>query len=78
MIFLVSSGKMTFLFHKNMISFFRQKMKDDLSEKNTWKYDAFFKCSFQKIALEHDLSYIMRKDGISFTRKYDIFFTGEK
>ena len=34
--------------------------------------------SFQKIALEYDLSYIMRKDGISFTRKYDILFTGGK
>ena len=24
---------------------FRQKMKDDLSQKNTWKYDIFCKCS---------------------------------
>ena len=28
----------------------------------------------KKIALEYDLSYIMRKDGISFSRKYDFFF----
>ena len=28
-----------------MILFFRRKMKDDLSQKNTWKYDIFFKCS---------------------------------
>ena len=53
MIFLVSSGKMIFLFLENMILFFRRKMKDDLSQKkNTWKYDIFFKCSekmvFQK------------------------------
>ena len=27
-----------------------------------------------KIALEFDLSYIMRKDGISFSRRYDFFF----
>ena len=45
MIFLVSSGKMIFLFPENMILFFRRKMKDDLSQKNTWKYDIFFKCS---------------------------------
>ena len=44
-IFLVSSGKMIFLFPENMILFFRRKMKDDLSQKNTWKYDIFFKCS---------------------------------
>ena len=33
---------------------------------------------FKKIALEYDLSYIMRKDGISFSRKHDIFFTNGK
>ena len=38
------SGKMIFSFSKNMILFFRRKMKDDLSQKNTWKYDIFFKC----------------------------------
>ena len=32
----------------------------------------------KKIALEYDLSYIMRKDGISFSRKYDISFYGWK
>ena len=45
MIFLVLSGKMIFLFPENIILFFRRKMKDDLSQKNTWKYDIFFKCS---------------------------------
>ena len=52
MIFLVLSGKMIFLFPENMILTLRQKMKYDLSQKNTWKYDIFFKCSekiiFQK------------------------------
>ena len=44
MIFLaVLSGKMIFLFLENMILFFRRKMKDDLSQKNTWKYYTFFK-----------------------------------
>ena len=32
-------------FPENMILFFRRKMKDDLSQKTTWKYDTFFKCS---------------------------------
>ena len=45
MIFLVSAGKMIFIFPESMILFFRRKMKDDLSQKNTWKYDVFFKCS---------------------------------
>ena len=35
MVFLVLSGKMTFLFPENMILFFRDKRKDDLSQKNT-------------------------------------------
>ena len=44
MIFLVLSGKMTFLFPENIILFFRRNMKDDLSQKTTWKYDIFSKC----------------------------------
>ena len=43
--FLVLSGNMVFLLPKNMILFFRRKMKDDLSQEKTWKYDAFWKCS---------------------------------
>ena len=43
MIFLVLLGKMTFLFPENMILYLRRKMKDDLSQKNTRKYDIFFK-----------------------------------
>ena len=45
MIFLVLSGKMIFLFPENMILHLRRKMKDDLSQKNTRKYDIFLKCS---------------------------------
>ena len=53
-------------------------MKDDLSQKNTWKNDIFFKCSEnivfpKKIAPEYDLSCTTRKNGISISRKYDIF-----
>ena len=52
-------------------------MRDDLPQKNTSKYDIFFKCSEKmvfpkKIALEHDLSScIIWKDDISFSRKYN-------
>ena len=45
MTFLVSSGKIIFLFPENMFLLFRPKIKDDLSQKNTWKYDIFFECS---------------------------------
>ena len=79
MIFLVLSEKMVFLISENIVLFFRQKMKDDLSQKkkNTWNYDIFFKFSEKmvfpkKIALEYDLSCIIWKDDISFSRKYDL------
>ena len=44
-------------------------MKDDLSHKNTRKYDIFFKRSEKMVflksaALGHDLSYITQKEGI--------------
>ena len=45
LIFLVLSRKMIFLFPENIILFFRLKRKDDFFQKNTWKYDAFLKCS---------------------------------
>ena len=44
MILLVLSKKTVFIFPE-MILFFRRKMKDDLSQKNTWKHYIFFKCS---------------------------------
>ena len=53
-------------------------MKDDLFQKNTRKYDIFFRSSEKKVfskgaAPVHDLSCIIWKDGI-FSRKHDIFF----
>ena len=45
MIFLVLSGKIIVLFPENTISHLRRKMKDDLSQKNTRKYEIFFKLS---------------------------------
>ena len=73
MIFLVLSGKMIFLFPENMILHLRRKMKDDLSQKNTRKYDIFFKLSekmvFPKRAVPaHDLSCIIWKAGIFFPK----------
>ena len=82
MIFLVVLfGNMKLLFPENMILFFRWKMKDDISQKNTWKYNIFFKCPkkmvFPKIiAREYDLYYIIWKDGIFFRKTY--FFFGWK
>ena len=78
MIVLVLSGKIIFLFPENMIWHLRQKMKDDLSQKNTRKYDIFFKVSekmvFSKRAAPgHDLSCIIWKDGIFFPENM-IFF----
>ena len=60
-----------------MILFFRMKMKDDLSQKNPWKYDIFFKCYekmvFPKtISLEYDITCIIWKD-FFFSWKHDIF-----
>ena len=82
MIFLVLSGKMIFLFPKNIILHLRQKMKDDLSQKNTQKYYIFFKPSEKMVfrkraALGHDLSCIIWKDGIFFPKTW-YFFPGQK
>ena len=81
-IFLVLSGKTIFLFPENIILFFRRKMKSDLSQKNTWKYDIFFKCPEKmvfpkKIAVEYNLSYIIWKDGF-FLQKIWYFFVERK
>ena len=83
MIFLVFSGKMMFLFPENMILHRRRKVKDDISQKNTRKYDIFFKLSektvFSKRAASgQDIPCIIWKDGIFFSRKHDIFPLGRK
>ena len=82
MIFLVLSGKMIFLFPENMILFFRHKRKDDLSQKNTWKYDIFFKCSermvFPKVSRLNMIFFVISgKIVFRFYRKY-IFSSGGK
>ena len=57
-------------------------MKDDLSQKNTQRYDISFKPSENMIfpkraAPAHDLSCIIWKDSIS-SRKHNIFSLGRK
>ena len=81
-IFLVLSGKIMFLFTKNIIWRLRPKIKDDLSQKNTRKYDIFFKLSekmvfWKRAARGHDLSCIVWKDNI-FSPKTWYFFLGLK
>ena len=76
-IFLALLGKMIFLFPENMILYLRRKMKDDLSQKNTWRYDIFFEPSEKMVFPRrtpptHDLSCIIWRDGIFFPE--NIFF----
>ena len=78
MIFLVLSGKMIFLFPENIILFFRRKMKDDLSQKNTWKYDIFFKCPekmvFPKKSRLNMIFLVLSGKMVFFFRKIYFFF----
>ena len=82
MIFLVLSGNIMFLFMEKMILRPRRKMKDDLSQKNTRKYDIFVKFPeemvFSKRAIAgHDLSYYLKR-WYFFPQKPDIFSVGTK
>ena len=88
MIFLVLSGKIMFLFPKNMILHLRRKMKDHLCQNNTRKYDIFFKLqtsdyllqrwSFQKgCAGKWSFLYYLKR-WCFFSRKHDIFFLGQE
>ena len=58
MIFPLLSGMVMFLFPKNLILPPGRKRKDDLSQKNTWKYDIFFKCS-EKLVFSKKLCWNM-------------------
>ena len=74
MIFLVLSGKIIFLFPKNMILFFTHKRKYDLSQKkylDIWYFlQMFWKYGLSKKFLpEHDLFCNIWKDGIYFFQK---------
>ena len=79
MIFLLLSGKIIFLFPENMILYLRRKMKDDLSQKNTQKYDIFFKLSEKivfpkRAAPTHDPSCIIWKYIYFFFPENMMFF----
>ena len=79
MIFLVSSGKKNFS-QKNIL-FFRQKMKVDLSQKNTWKYDIFFKCSKKMVfpkKLHWNMIFLISWGRMAFLSPENIFFYGQK
>ena len=83
MIFLVLSGNMIFIFPKNTILFFRHKRKDDLSPKNTCKYDIFSKCSEKMVFPRnpHLNTIIFVTSGkmvFLVSRKYGIFSLGGK
>ena len=72
MIPLVLSGKMIFLFPENIILFFKPKMKDDLSQKNTWKCNSFFRCSEKMTFLfpENMILFFRWKMKMIFLKKY--------
>ena len=88
MIFLVLSGKIMFLFPKNMILHLRRKMKDHLCQNNTRKYDIFFKLqtsdyllqrwSFQKGLRWEMIFLVLSEKMVFFSRKHDIFFLGQE
>ena len=78
MVFLVLSGKMTFLFPENIILFFRRKRKDDLSQKKIYGIMIFSSNVLKdglskKNTLEYGLFCITWKDGTFFLEKHDIF-----
>ena len=58
-------------FPENVILFFRRKMKDDLSPKNTWKYDISFKCP-EKTVFQKNCSGIW--SFLYYLKRWCIFF----
>ena len=82
MIFLVLSGKMIFLFPKNIILPLRRKMKDDLSQKihgniifpsnvlKRWSFEKGLRWCMIFLALSGKM--------VFFSRKHDIFSLGGK
>ena len=82
MISLVLSGEMIFLFPKNMILQLGREMKDDLSQKNTQKYNIFFKLSekmvFSKRATLRDMIFFVLSRKIVFFPKICYFFLGQE
>ena len=81
MIFLVSSGKMIFLFPKNMIFFFRRKMKDEFLKKymEIWYFlQIFWKDGLSKKNCTGIWFYLYhQKRWHFFSRIYDNFSIAE-
>ena len=81
MIFLVLSGKTMFLFPENMILHPKRKMKDDLSQKNTRKYDIFFnflkRRSFQE-GPRRDMIFLVLSGKMVFFPQKHILSLGRK
>ena len=81
MILLILSRKIVFIFPENMILFFRRKMKDDLSQKNTWKYYIFVKCSkktvFPKKSLLNMILLVLSGNMVFFPENVILFFWTE-
>ena len=80
---LVLLGKMMFLFPENMILHLRRKMKDDISQKNTRKYDIFFKTSEKMVFSKgprRDMVFLVLSGGkmVFFSPKTWCFFLGRK
>ena len=81
---------LSFLYYRERWYFFfpkiwfypRRKMKDDLSQKNTRKYDIFFKrsekWSFQKVPRWDMIFVVLSGKMVFFSRKHDIFSLGGK
>ena len=71
-----------FLFLENMIWRLRRKMKDNLSQKNTRKYDIFSfflkRWSFQKEPRREMIFLVLSGKMVFFPRKHDIFSLGRK
>ena len=81
MIFLVLLRKMIFLFPENMILPPGRKMKDDLSQKNTYFFMIFFfRCSeklvFSKRSHWNMIFLVLSGKVVFFSRKHDIFSLG--
>ena len=86
-----STGIWSFLYYQERWYFFfakydlilRHNMKNDLSQKNTWKWDIFFRCSGKMVFPGNSrLSTIFfvtsGKIVFIFSRKFDIFSLGGK
>ena len=76
-ILIVLSGKMTFPFPESMILIFRRKMKDDISQKNTWKNDVFWNVLKRWSVQKNRTRIWSLLLYYSLSQKYDLIFYAE-